>query len=56
MSILAIVGQLTKEMQQLVDAKAKVGADLKADAIDKTSDLVDVARRLAAWVSGTPRR
>ena len=55
-SILAIVRQLTKEMQQLVDAKSKVGADLKADAIDKTSDLVDVARHLAAWVSGTPRR
>lgn len=55
-SIIAILRQLEKETKALVDAKSKVGADLKAEALDAASDVVDVAKKLSAWVSGTPRR
>jgi hypothetical protein len=55
-SIIATLRQLEKETKALVDAKSKVGADLKAEALDAASDVLDVAKKLSAWVSGTPRR
>jgi hypothetical protein len=55
-SIIAILRQLEKETKALVDAKSKVGAGLKAEALDAASDVLDVAKKLSAWVSGTPRK